>query len=104
MATEPAEIERLKTEPVAQWEIDKVRNQAEADFIRSLSSNSGLAFRLANMQAMVDDWHYLIDYRQEIESVTPDDIMRAAKKYLTKSNRTVVTLVKPEPETVDASL
>jgi len=99
-----AEIERLKTEPVAQWEIDKVRNQAGADFVRSLSSNMGLAFRLANMQAMVDDWHYLIEYRQEIESVTPEDIMRVAEKYLTKSNRTVVTLVRPEPEAADASL
>ncbi len=99
-----AQINRLKTEPVAQWELDKVRNQADADFIRSLNSNMGLAFRLANMQAMVGDWHYLIDYRTEIKNVTPDDIMRVANKYLTKRNRTVVTLVKPESETADASL
>lgn len=99
-----AEIERLKTEPVAQWEIDKVRTQAEADFIRSLTSNNGIAYRLANMQATVGDWRYLIGYRQEIKEVTPEDIMRVAKKYLTRSNRTVVTLVRPEPEAADASL
>ena len=89
---------------MAQWEIDKVRNQADADFIRSLNSNLGLAFRLANMQAIVGDWHYLIDYRNEIKGVTPDDIMRVANKYLTKRNRTVVTLVKPESDAASAGL
>jgi len=95
-----AEIERLKTELVAQWEIDKVRNQADADFIRSLNSNGGIAWRLADMQATVGNWHYIIDYRDEIKRVTAEDIMRVTQKYLTKGNRTVVTLVKPEPDAV----
>ncbi len=101
-----AEIEKLKTEPVAQWEIDKVRNQSDADFVRSLNSNRGMAWRLANYQAIVDDWRYLTDYRTEYKKVTAEDIMRVAKKYLTKSNRTVVTLVPPATEAtdVDASL
>lgn len=96
-----AEIDRLKTEPVAAWEIDKVRNQADADFVRSLDSNRGLARRLANYQAMLGDWHYLIDYREEVKEVTPEDIMRVAGKYLTRSNRTVVTLVTPQPQLAD---
>jgi len=90
-----AEIERLKTEPVEQWEIDKVRNQSDADFIRSLNSTRGLAYRLANYQAIAGDWHYLLDYRTEYKRVTPEDIMRVANKYLTRSNRTIVTLVPP---------
>ncbi len=90
-----AEMDLLKTEPVAQWEIDKVRNQADADFIRSLNSNNGIAYRLADYEAFFGDWRYLIGYRQEIKRVTPEDIMRVAKTYLTKSNRTVVTLVAP---------
>jgi predicted Zn-dependent peptidase len=95
-----SEIEKLKTEPVAQWEIDKVRSQSDADFIRSLNSNNGIAYRLANYEAIAGDWHYMIDYRTAYKSVTPDDIMRVARKYLTKSNRTVVTLV-PPPEKID---
>ncbi|MCK5125791.1 MAG: insulinase family protein [candidate division Zixibacteria bacterium] len=88
------EIDKLKEAPVEQWEIDKVRNQADADFVRSLASNGGMAYRIGNMTAMVGDWHYLIDYRNELKAVTPEDIMRVAKQYFTKSNRTVVTVVK----------
>ena len=91
-----AEMEKLKTEPVQQWEIDKVRNQADADFIRSLASNNGLAYRIGSMQAMIGDWHYLLDYRDELKSVTPEDLMRVAKTYLTKENRTIINLVKKE--------
>ncbi len=91
-------IENLKTTPVESWEIDKVRTQADADFIRSLASNMGLARRIGNMEAMTGDWHYLIDYREEYKAVTPEDIMRVANEYLTKSNRTIVTLVKPTEE------
>ncbi|NMC44082.1 MAG: insulinase family protein [candidate division Zixibacteria bacterium] len=88
-----AEIDRLKTEPVQAWEIDKVRTQADADFVRSLSSNIGLAFQLGNMEAMAGNWHYLIDYRDEYKKVTPEDILRVANQYFTKSNRTIATLV-----------
>jgi len=95
------EINKLKTAPVEQWEIEKVRSQSDADFIRSLNSNMGLAFRLANYQAIAGDWHYLLDYRNEYKKVTPDDIMRVAKKYLTKNNMTIVTLTQPSSETTD---
>ncbi len=90
-----AEIDRLKTEPVQQWEIDKIKSQTDADFIRSLSSNEWLAGQLANMEALAGNWHYLIDYRDEIKRVTPEDIMRVANKYFTKTNRTVAVLVSP---------
>ncbi len=96
-----AQIDRLKDEPVEAWEIDKVRTQVDADFIRSLNSNMGLAIRLGNMEAMVGDWNYLIDYRAEIKQVTPEDIMRVAQKYLVKRNRTVVSLLKTSAKASD---
>jgi len=101
-----AEIEKIKTEPVEAWEIERVRSQYDAGFIRSLNSNMGLAYRLANYQAINGDWRYMLDYRDEYKAVTPEDIMRVAEKYLTKSNRTVVTLVTPpeKPETLKAGL
>ncbi|HEU4437459.1 MAG TPA: pitrilysin family protein [candidate division Zixibacteria bacterium] len=90
------ELERLKTEPVSQWELDKVKNQLDANFIRSLSSNTGIAFGLVEVTALVGDWRYLLQNIENMKKVTPDDIMRVAQKYFTKSNRTVVTLVKKE--------
>ncbi|MDD4050992.1 MAG: pitrilysin family protein [candidate division Zixibacteria bacterium] len=88
-----AEIDRLKTEPVQPWEIERVRAQYDADFVRNLTSSIGMAFRIGDMEAMAGDWHYLIDYRDEYKRVTPEDIMRVANKYFTKSNRTIATLV-----------
>ena len=99
------EIERTKTQPVENWEIEKVRNQADADFVRSLASNSGMAWQIGNMEAMAGDWRYLMAYRDLVKKVTPDDLIRVATTYLIKSNRTIVTLipVKKEPP-ADAGL
>ncbi len=98
------EIEKLKVEPVSSWELEKTRNQLEADFIRSLNSNTGLAFQLTNYQAVTGSWKFLQTLKEERKKVTPEEIMRVAQKYLTKSNRTVATLVKTKSETKTASL
>lgn len=91
-----AEIDRLKTEKVSDWELTKVRNQVDANFVRGLDNNMGLAFRLANSEAIAGDWHQLLNYRDALKKVTADDVMRVAKMYLTKSNRSVVYIVKTE--------
>jgi predicted Zn-dependent peptidase len=84
-----AEIERLQTEPVSQWELEKMRNQVDASLIRSLESNNGLAFRIANSESITGNWRYFLDSREQLKKVTADDIMRVANKYLIKRNRTV---------------
>ncbi|MBI5185602.1 MAG: insulinase family protein [Nitrospinae bacterium] len=88
------EIEKLKNEPVSGQELQKVVNQMEAEFIRGLGSNSGMAHRLSYFETVAGDWRYLLNHTQEIRKVTPEDIMRVARKYLVKSNRTVGVLVK----------
>jgi predicted Zn-dependent peptidase len=90
-----AELERLKTEPVSAKELEKVLNNLDASFLRSLRSNSGLAGQLAYFQAVAKDWRYLLQARAKIAAVTPADIRRVAAAYFVKSNRTVATLVKP---------
>ena len=64
--------------------------------IRSVNSNRGLCWRLLQYEIVNGDWSYMNDYWEAYKAVTPEDIMRVAKKYLTKSNRTVAWLVKPE--------
>jgi len=90
------EIEKLKTEPVTEWELQKIRNQLEAGFIRGLNSNGGMAWRLCSYQAMTGDWRNLLAYHEQIKAVTADDVMRVARKYFVPEKRTVVTLVKKE--------
>ena len=87
------EIEKLKTEPVAARELQKVKNQISADFIRSLNSNLGLANLLSYFEAITGSYQYITDHIKVIERVTSEDIVRVAKKYLTPDNRTVAKLV-----------
>ena len=87
------EIEILKTKTVPERELQKVKNQMKADFIRSLNSNSGLANLLSYFEAITGSYQYITDHIKIIERVTPDDIARVAKKYLTRDNRTVAKLV-----------
>ena len=88
------ELERLKTEPVAAKELERVVNNLDADMVRSLRSNSGLASRLALYQTVAGDWRYVLKARDKVAAVTPADIQRVALHYFTKSNRTVATLIK----------
>lgn len=90
------EIEKLKAAPVSKEELQKVLNNLDADLVRSLRSNSGLASQLAYFQTVAGDWRYILRARDRIAAVTPEDIQRIARRYLNKSNRTVATLVKPQ--------
>jgi predicted Zn-dependent peptidase len=87
------EIERLRTEPVSEKELEKVKNQIRADFIRGLNSNQGLAGMLSYYETLLGDFRYLIDYTDTIDRITPEEILQVAQTYLTKDNRTVATLV-----------
>jgi predicted Zn-dependent peptidase len=89
-----AELERLKKEPVSAKELERIINNLDADMVRALRSNSGLASQLALYQTVAGDWRYVLKSRDKIAAVTPDDIQRVAAQYFTKSNRTVATLVK----------
>jgi predicted Zn-dependent peptidase len=93
-----AELERLKTEPVSAKELEKVLNNLDADLVRALRSNGGLASQLALYQTVAEDWRYALKARDKIAAVTPADIQRVAAEYFTKANRTVATLVKKAGE------
>jgi predicted Zn-dependent peptidase len=89
-----AELERLKSEPVSPKELERIVNNLDADMVRALRSNSGLASQLALYQTVAGDWRYVLKARDKIAAVTPADIQRVATQYFTKSNRTVAMLVK----------
>ncbi|HEX9284536.1 MAG TPA: pitrilysin family protein, partial [Nitrospirales bacterium] len=93
------ELDRLKKEPVAPRELEKILNQIDAGQVRSLRSNSGMASRLTYFQAINGDWRETFKQRDRVAKVSPDDIRRVTAQYFVKSNRTVATLVKPAKAT-----
>jgi len=86
------ELDRLKKEKVSEQELEKIRNQIEADFIRNLSSNSGMASQLAYNQVVLGDWKYLFQYLKKMRQVTPEELQASAQKYFVEDSKTVTFL------------
>ncbi|GJM18077.1 MAG: peptidase M16 [Phycisphaeraceae bacterium] len=82
LAALESELERLRTEPVAERELQKVKNQTRADSVRDLQNNMGMLQQILAVEAY-GSWQDINDYADKIDAVTPDDIMRVANEYLT---------------------
>ncbi|MHC4663341.1 MAG: M16 family metallopeptidase [Planctomycetota bacterium] len=90
-------IEGIKKKPVLEKDLKRAKKQMRARMIRMLGSNGGLAYMLAGASCMYD-WRELLKVPARIEKVSDDDIMRVAKKYFVKTNRTVGIVTQPKKE------
>ncbi len=88
-----AEIERLKTEPAADRELEKAKNQIEASFIFAQDSIFYQAMQIGQIETIGVGHKYLDTYVDNIRRVTKEDIMRVAKAYFTEKNRTAGILI-----------
>lgn len=91
------EMIRLQTEPVSAEELERAKNQIEASFVYSQDSLFYQGMLLAQHE-IVSGWKAIDDYMPSIRRVTPEDIQRAARTYLTSGNRTVGILVPLAPQ------
>ena len=100
------EINKLKIAGVTPQELARAKLNIQASFIHSRSTMSGEARTAANFQVLGGDWRAKDRYLADIDSVTADDIVAAAQKYLTDDNLTVGVLVPKdaEPNLTDAAL
>lgn len=92
------EIERLKTEPVTDRELQRVKNLIDAQQIRQMGSNVGIAFTIGIGHLYHGDYTEIFRFYDQVKEVTKEDIMRVADTYLTERNRTVGHRVKIEEE------
>jgi len=82
------EIELLKKTPVGLRELEKAKNQLEADFVFDQESIFSLGQKLAEYEIALD-WSSIGAYVPSMRSVTPQEIQRVASKYFTVQNRNV---------------
>jgi len=90
------ELDRLKTEPMTAKELQQILNHLEFQESSQMASNGGLARNLTEYEAVAGDWRYLIEHRQKVAAITPDDVMRVAKQYFTRENRNVGFITKKQ--------
>ena len=86
------ELEKIKQAGVTQRELQKSKNQLEAEFIFQQERNRGLAVQIGSAQTRLS-WRYLNSYLKNIRSVSNQDIISVANKYFIDQNKTVATLV-----------
>ena len=89
-----AELEHLKSEPVAERDLQRILNKIEYEESRRMGTNGGLARNLTEYEATAGNWRYMIEYRTKVASVTPADIQRVARQYFTRENRLVGFITK----------
>ncbi len=87
-----AEVEKLKEELISTEEMEKIKARAKASFINGLVSNIGMGMQLCAYQQYWGVWKELFSELDRINAVTPEDIQRVAKKYLSKKNRTAAMM------------
>ncbi len=84
------EIERVKSEPVADWEIEKIHMISRHQEAQSLQSTLTRAMRLSQDAVFYNEPGLINTREEKVERVTKADIQRVAKKYLTDENKTVI--------------
>jgi len=87
------ELARLKTEPVAEAELDRVKTQARASLLRSLDSTMGMASLLVDYEVKTGSWRNLFAEIDRIAAVSPADIQRVARQTFRPENRTIGRLL-----------
>ncbi len=86
-------IKNIKDGKIPEKEIDKIKINTKADFIFSLESSSSVASLYGNyfVRGNIEP---LFEYEKKIEKLKKEDIIKVAKKYLTKDNSTTIILKK----------
>jgi zinc protease len=98
------EIERLKKEPIADWELQKAKNTTRRNFINGLQSSLNRAVTMGGYSVYYGDPNLINTRLDKVAAVTKEDVQRVANKYLRNTNRTVVvTLPKPKAKTAAAT-
>jgi predicted Zn-dependent peptidase len=84
------QIERLKKDGVADWEIQKAKNTTRRNFINSMQSSLSRAINIGVWTVYYNDPNLINTRLDKVSAVTKADVLRVANKYLTAANRTVV--------------
>ncbi len=89
------EIRKLQEDEIPAEELAKAVRQSRAQFVYSSDSVSNQAYMLGYLESIYSANMY-DEALEKLAAVTPDDVRRVARMYLTKNNRTVGIFVPTE--------
>src|SRR5213596_1093683 len=88
-----AEIERLKTEPITERELQRTKNQFARDYILQRESNQSKALMLAHAIVIHRDVRTADGEFDIFQGITTADVQRVARTYFRSENRLVLTIM-----------
>ena len=88
-----AEIEKIKQGKLKVAELEKAKTNLRANFLYELESSSGVA-NLFGSYLVRNDLNSLLNFEQDFENLSLEDIVAVAQKYFVSQNATILTLTK----------
>ncbi len=82
------EIDKVCEGEIEQEEVDRAKVHFKSEWRTAMTKSNRMASQL-NEWAARGDWRLMFLHRDRIAKVTPADVRRVARKYLTSTNRTV---------------
>jgi predicted Zn-dependent peptidase len=84
------EIERLKQEPIADWELQKAKSATRRGFFQNIQRSLSTAITIGQYSVYYNEPGLINTRLDKVNAVTKADVQRVASKYLTNENRVVV--------------
>ncbi|MBV9772332.1 MAG: insulinase family protein [Gemmatimonadetes bacterium] len=86
------ELNRIRTEPVPQEELDRAKRYVSLGLPRDLETNPALAYSLAGLAVQGIDPGFYDSYVDRVMAVTAEDIRRVANQYVRPGQSVVVVV------------
>ena len=90
------QLDQVTAESIADRELQKAINQALSAFVFRQDAIQQQGFLIGSFH-MLQSYKVINEYIERLRRVTKQDVARVARLYLTKTNRTVVTIVPMSP-------
>jgi predicted Zn-dependent peptidase len=86
------EIEKIKKEGISESELQKIKNQKLMEFYNQVETINGKSNNIGTYEVFFGDYKKMFQAPDNYNKITVADVQNIAKKYFTKSNRTVGVL------------
>ena len=94
------EVALWQSQTFAAGRIEQARREVLVGAIRALTSMDGQAGAMASGEFYAGDPSYTLAYLEQVQQVTPEDLLRAARKYLRPENGTWAILAPTASEEI----
>ena len=91
-----AELETIKSEPVKQSELDRVKAQVVASKVFEQDSVFYQAMQMGKLETIGLDWREMDRYTEKVRAITADQVLAVANKYL-DPHRLTTAVLEPLP-------